>query len=153
MHVAQRSFARAVGFAVLAVAGRSASAAGSGAGSMTPSASVTTAIQGWESYFKLDWTVQPKSNGNEIDGYVHNTYGSPAANVQVLAQALDDKGNVVGQKVEWVPGNRAGPESLVLQGGRPAGGAAVSRVRVGVRLGAERGQRPALSRATSGLRR
>jgi len=102
MYVAQRSFARAVRFAVLAV--MVVGFAGGSADGMTPSASVTTAIQGWESYFKLDWTVQPKSNGNEIDGYVHNTYGSPAANVQILAQALDDKGNVVGQKVEWVPG-------------------------------------------------
>lgn len=102
MHVAQRSFKRAVGCAVLAV--MVVGFTGGSAGGMTPSASVTTAIQGWESYFKLDWTVQPKSKGNEIDGYVHNTYGSPAANVQILAQALDDKGNVVGQKVEWVPG-------------------------------------------------
>ena len=103
MHVAQRSFARAVGFAVLAVVVVGFTG-GSGAGSMTPSASVTTAIQGWESYFKLNWTVQPKPKGNEIEGYVHNNYGSPAANVQVLAQALDEQGNVIGQKVEWVPG-------------------------------------------------
>ena len=102
MHATQRLFARAVGFAVLAV--MVIGFGGGSAGGMSPSATVTTAIQGWESYFKLDWTVQPKSNGSEIDGYVHNTYGSPAANVQVLAQALDDKGNVLGQKVEWVPG-------------------------------------------------
>lgn len=102
MHVTRRSFARAVGCGVLAV--MVIGFGGGSAGGMSPSASVTTAIQGWESYFKLDWTVQPKSNGSQIDGYVHNTYGSPAANVQVLAQALDDKGNVLGQKVEWVPG-------------------------------------------------
>jgi hypothetical protein len=75
-----------------------------GGGGMTPSASVTTAIQGWEHYFKLEWTAQPKGNGTEIGGYVYNDYGSPATNVQILAQGLDAQGNLVGQKLEWVPG-------------------------------------------------
>jgi hypothetical protein len=76
----------------------------SGASSVTPSASVATAIQGWERYFRLDWTAQPGAGGREIDGYLYNDYGQPAANVQVLAQAIDGSGAVVGQKLEWVPG-------------------------------------------------
>ena len=71
---------------------------------LTPSASVTTAVQGWEHYFRLEWVPQPKPNGMEIDGYVYNTYGSPAGNVRLLAQALDASGNVVAQRIEWVPG-------------------------------------------------
>ena len=71
---------------------------------LTPSASVTTAVQGWEHYFRLDWTAQARPNGTEIDGYVYNTYGSPAGNVRVLAQALDASNNVIAQKIEWVPG-------------------------------------------------
>lgn len=78
--------------------------AGSVSTGMSPSASVTTAIQGWEHYFKLDWTAQPKPDGREIDGYIYNKYGSPAANVQVLAQGLDASGHVVGQKLAWVHG-------------------------------------------------
>ena len=74
------------------------------AGSMTPSATVTTAIQGWEYYFRIDWAVQPKPNGNEIDGYLYNQYGETAMNVRILAQGLDEKGNLIGQKLEWVPG-------------------------------------------------
>jgi hypothetical protein len=71
---------------------------------VTPSASVTTAVQGWEHYFRLDWTAQAGPNGRVIDGYIYNDYGSPTANVQLLAQGLDAGGNVVGQKLEWVPG-------------------------------------------------
>ena len=74
------------------------------ASQMTPSASVTTAVQGWERYFRIESAVQPTPTGATIDGYLYNTYGTPAANVQVLAQALDATGNVVGQKLEWVPG-------------------------------------------------
>jgi hypothetical protein len=75
-----------------------------GAGGVSPSASVTTAIQGWEHYFKLDWTAEPKPNGTEIGGYVYNNYGAQAVNVQILAQGLDEQGNLVGQKLEWVQG-------------------------------------------------
>ena len=71
---------------------------------MTPSASVTTAMQGWEHYFQLEWTPQAKPNGVEIDGYLHNKYGSPMGNVQVLAQALDASNNVTAQKLSWVHG-------------------------------------------------
>jgi hypothetical protein len=69
-----------------------------------PSAAVTTAVQGWERYFRLDWTGQATPRGMEIDGYIYNTYGSPAANVRVLAQALDPQDEVIAQKIEWVPG-------------------------------------------------
>ena len=78
--------------------------AGAASTSLSPSASVTTAVQGWEHYFRLDWTEQAKPGGREIDGYLYNTYGSAAVNVRVLAQAIDGTGNVVGQKIEWVPG-------------------------------------------------
>ena len=69
-----------------------------------PSATTTTAMIGWENYFRVDWTAQEKPGGREIDGYVYNKYGQPMSNVQILAQGLDATGNVVGQKLEWVPG-------------------------------------------------
>jgi hypothetical protein len=89
--------------ACVAVAALAAGCAGGAAG-LTPATATTTAMQGWEKYFRLDWTAQAKPSGREIDGYIYNTYGSPAANVQVLAQGLDEAGTVVGQKLEWVPG-------------------------------------------------
>jgi hypothetical protein len=90
----------ALGTAVLFALG---GCTGVGAG-MTPSASVTTTMQGWEHYFRLDWAPQATPNGVLIDGYVYNTYGQSMANVRVLGQALDRDNNVIGQRIDWVPG-------------------------------------------------
>jgi hypothetical protein len=81
-----------------------AGCAGASAG-MTPSATVTTAVLGWESWLHVDWTPPI---GGVIDGYVYSKKGSPLINVSLLAQALDASGNVVGQKLEWVPGSVPG---------------------------------------------
>ena len=70
---------------------------------LTPSATMTTAIQGWEHYFQLDWTAQAGPGGRDIEGYIYNKYGADAL-VQILAQGLDGAGNVVGQKLTRVHG-------------------------------------------------
>jgi hypothetical protein len=80
-------------------------ATGGGSGGMSPSASVTTTTAGWEHYFKLDWAVEPSRDGSQkVSGYVHNQYGRAATRMQMLAQALDPQGNLVGQRLAWVPG-------------------------------------------------
>src|ERR1043166_2115020 len=71
---------------------------------MTPSASMTTAMLGWEHYFRLDWSARATPSGSEVDGYVYNNYGAEAVNVQILTQGLDAAGNVVNQKLVWVNG-------------------------------------------------
>jgi len=84
--------------AVLALVAGCAAAPG-----LSPSASVTTTMQGWEHYFRIESTPTPKAGGTEIEGYVHNKYGRPAT-VRLLGQALDASNNVVGQRIVWVPG-------------------------------------------------
>jgi hypothetical protein len=74
------------------------------AAGLSPSASVTTAVQGWEQWLRLEWSVETRGSGQEIDGYVYNKHGSPLYGVQVLGQGLDGAGNVVQQKIAWVPG-------------------------------------------------
>jgi hypothetical protein len=74
------------------------------AADMTPSASVTTTVQGWEHWFRVEWTTQMMPTGEQIDGYIYNGDSRGALNVQVLGQGLDRAGNVVAQKIEWVPG-------------------------------------------------
>ena len=70
---------------------------------LTPSGSTTTLMQGWEHWFKLDWSVEPEPDGGKrIRGYVTNEYGEPAEPVRLLAQALDASDVVVGQKIVWV---------------------------------------------------
>lgn len=72
----------------------------------TPSASVTTMEPVWPQYFTLDWSLEPAMAGwHKIDGYIYsNSKAFPAQNMQILAQALDASGAVVGQRLEWVPG-------------------------------------------------
>jgi hypothetical protein len=74
----------------------------------TPSAAVTTLEPAASRWFKLDWTAQPDgTDTRRVDGYIVNTYGQ-AAQVQLLAQALDTSGQVIDQKIEYalapVPG-------------------------------------------------
>lgn len=94
---------RLAGASLLALVPLIAGCAGA-AGGMTPSASVTTAVQGWENWLRVDWTAQARPTGQDIDGYVYSKHGSNIINVQLLAQGLDASGNVVGHKVEWVQG-------------------------------------------------
>ncbi len=92
--------------ALIAVAVPAGWAAG---GHLTPSASTTTLMAGWEQKFKLDWTVETEPGGtHRIRGYVVSQYGQHADPLRVLGQALDTSGAVVGQRIAWVPGGVAG---------------------------------------------
>ena len=71
--------------------------------SMVPSASVTTMQPVWPQYFKVEWVAEPPGSGR-IAGYLYNTHGIPATNVQILAQALDASGSVIAQRIAWIPG-------------------------------------------------
>jgi hypothetical protein len=90
--------------ALLAIVTPLASGCTGAAAGVTPSASVTTAIQGWDHWFRLEWEPVVRPEGRQIDGYIYNNYGAAAGNVQILAQGMDASGNVVNQKIAWVPG-------------------------------------------------
>jgi hypothetical protein len=71
----------------------------------TPSATVTTLMPDSERWFKISWEVRPeRGDSRRLSGYVENTYGEAAAQVQLLAQALSSSGDIVGQRIEWIPG-------------------------------------------------
>ncbi len=74
--------------------------------SITPSASVTTLEPVWPQYFTLTWSNEPAvAGGRRITGYVYsNSKGFPARNMQVLTQAIDASGSVIGQRIDWVTG-------------------------------------------------
>ncbi len=69
-----------------------------------PSASVDTASPGWDRSFQVAWRVEPKGGADDLYGFVYNEDHRAAVNVRVLAQAFDDAGNVVAQKLERVSG-------------------------------------------------
>jgi hypothetical protein len=69
-----------------------------------PSETVTTLMPDALRWFRLTWEAVPESDGRvRLRGYVENTYGEPATRIQLLAQALDASGKVVGQKIEFLP--------------------------------------------------
>jgi len=72
---------------------------------LTPSASTTTLMAGWERHFAVDWTTEPDRGGaRRIVGHLTGRQGETAEPVRVLAQALDSSGVVVAQRIGWVPG-------------------------------------------------
>ena len=69
-----------------------------------PSASVTSLTPNAQHRFRVSWTAEPDRNGERrLHGYVESSLGEAANRVQLLAQALDASGNVIGQRLEWLP--------------------------------------------------
>jgi hypothetical protein len=93
----------ALALVLLMLTALAAGCSGAAAG-VTPSASTTTAIQGWEYYFRLEWDAVEMAGGKQVGGYIYNNYGAAAGNVRILAQGVDGAGNLVGQRIAWVPG-------------------------------------------------
>jgi hypothetical protein len=84
--------------------------------SLTPSGSTTTLMQGWDHWFKLDWSVDPEpGGGRQIRGYITNQHGEAAEPLRLLAQALDTSGAVVGQQIAWVPEGVGGFERAYFE--------------------------------------
>ena len=83
-----------------------AAAAGCATSETTPSTSVTTLMPDSERWFRLSWEAGPDklSDQRRLSGYVENTYGEAANKVQLLGQALDNAGGLVGQRLWWVAG-------------------------------------------------
>lgn len=76
---------------------------------LTPSASVSTLMAGWERHFTLDWAVEPEpGDSRRVRGYVQNQHGESAEGLRVLGQALDGSGAVIGQRIARVPGGVGG---------------------------------------------
>jgi len=71
--------------------------------------SVTTLMAGWEQKFILEWAVAAEPEGTRrIRGYVVSRYGQRAEPMRVLGRALDRAGDVLGERIEWIPGGVSG---------------------------------------------
>jgi|ERR671931_14642 hypothetical protein len=74
-----------------------------------PAGSVTTLMPGWERFFTLEWSAEPEREGSRrLDGYIVNGYGEYATDIRLLVQSLDASGNVVDQRIVWVPAGAGG---------------------------------------------
>jgi hypothetical protein len=103
--------------ALLGLAALGSSACGSAmSAAITPSESTTTLMQGWEHWFKLEWSNERELDGEaRIRGYITNEYGEAAEPLRLLGQALDKSGAVVGQRIAWVPEGVGGYERAYFE--------------------------------------
>ncbi len=103
--------------ALLGLAALGSSACGSAmSAAITPSESTTTLMQGWEHWFKLEWSTEREPGGEaRIRGYITNEYGEAAEPLRLLGQALDKSGAVVGQRIAWVPEGVGGYERAYFE--------------------------------------
>jgi hypothetical protein len=105
-----------LGFLAVAV-----TACATGGDQLTPSASFSTLMPGWESKFSVEWKVTPVPDGSRlIFGRVTSRYGQYAEPMMLLGQALDGSENVVSQRVERVPGGVPGFNSTYFEISRMA---------------------------------
>jgi len=95
-----------LGAATLAGAGvQTAQAAEMGQAAATQPASPTLSDQ----FFRVEWTVSKGQHGDSrITGYVYNTYGEAAENVQIRVSEVDGSGSVVSSVVRPVFGTVPG---------------------------------------------
>jgi hypothetical protein len=78
--------------------------AGCATAEIQPSAAVTTVTPDALRVFKIDWEAVPDRDGDRrLRGYLENTFGEAVTRIQLLGQALDASGNVVAQRLVWVP--------------------------------------------------
>ena len=83
---------------------------------ITPSATTTTLMQGWDHWFKLEWSTDREPGGDtRIRGYITNEYGEAAEPLRLLGQALDASGALVGQRIAWVPEGVGGYERAYFE--------------------------------------
>src|SRR5262245_24942115 len=87
-------------------------------------------IIGWEDIFKLDWQAEARGGKPVVSGHIMNDSGYPMTRVQLLVEALDDRGAVVRQKVDWLAGSGLEPGARAYFEVPAPGPASSYRVRV-----------------------
>jgi len=84
--------------------------------------------RGWEQHFNVTWDTTQHHGRTVVEGYVNNVSPYSVGSVRVLVDSLDAAGQVVNQRVAWVPGDLNGGGRLFFT--VPVVPAASYRVRV-----------------------
>ena len=83
---------------------------------------------GWERDLSVTWESGQQHGRQVVSGYVNNTSPYDLANARVLVEALDTGGQVVEQRVGYLPGELRGGGRVYFE--VPIGQAPTYRVRV-----------------------
>ncbi len=66
---------------------------------------------GWTRVFRVDWEIGDRSGQPTVQGYLQNASPYTLDRIQLLVDALDNTGAVVGQKAFWLLGSPLAPFS------------------------------------------
>jgi hypothetical protein len=89
----------------------------------------TYVIEGWERFFRIDFTTMAGRHGPVVSGYVYNTYGHTADRVRLIVESVDASGAVTGTTLVFVPGTIGPDDRRYFEAAVPPGGVSY-RVRV-----------------------
>jgi hypothetical protein len=68
-------------------------------------------VVGWERIFRLEWKVAHRGDQQVVSGYLINDSPYTVMRVQLLVEALDASGAVVGQEVTWATADMMTPST------------------------------------------
>jgi hypothetical protein len=60
-------------------------------------------VVGWQPYFRVQWDATQKDGHTIVEGYISNTWGFAAQQIQLLVTGYDARGTSLGQVVAWGP--------------------------------------------------
>jgi hypothetical protein len=60
-------------------------------------------IVGWEQFFRVQWDATTRNGQTMVEGFISNTWGFPAQQIQLLVTGYDATGKQLGQVVAWGP--------------------------------------------------
>jgi hypothetical protein len=72
-------------------------------------------VVGWERYFTLTWEPFESRGRPGVSGRVNNVSPYSVRNVRVLVDSLDSGGQIVAQRIAWVPGDLGGGGSVYFE--------------------------------------
>lgn len=70
---------------------------------MLEAQSLTPRVTNWEDYFRIDWQADQRNGRAVLSGYIISVNKYGARWMQLLIDSLDASGQLVDQKLVWVP--------------------------------------------------
>jgi hypothetical protein len=86
-------------------------------------------VVGWEQILRVEWDQSDRQGQERVQGSLVNASPYTITRARVLVESLDERGEILAQRVVWVPGELT-PFTRVHFGAAPAQRAPRYRVRV-----------------------
>lgn len=61
-------------------------------------------VWGWEQIFTVEWSAGDRGGRPQVQGYLVNTSPYGVARLRLLIESLDERGEILAQRLLWLPG-------------------------------------------------